>query len=137
MGSEYVKKSKRAFCFEVYVSNMYIGAQMIDKEIVERVDEWLDNNVDVTYKRQPMAQDWARICKGIEEMGETVAELILMTGQNPRKPRNREAFTHMLNEMADTALTFIYGIQHFTKNINWTEEILINAQKKNFTRASE
>ena len=64
---------------------------MIYPEIVTIVDAWLDANVSSEYKAQPLAQHWARICKGIEENGESVAELILMTGQNPSKPKDPNA----------------------------------------------
>jgi hypothetical protein len=53
-------------------------------EMIRDVDLWLDSDVSPVYKEQPLAQDWARICKETEEKGESIAELILATGQNPR-----------------------------------------------------
>jgi hypothetical protein len=87
------------------------------------MDAWLDENVSDEYKAQPLAQDWARVCKLFEEGGESIDELIGFTGQNPRKGLygTRES---MLNELADTALTAIYAIQHFTKDVSETLRIV-------------
>jgi hypothetical protein len=92
---------------------------------IEFVDRWLDDNVSPIYKEQPLAQDWARISKGIEELGESVDAFIGETGQNPRKGlyASRE---DTLKELADTALTAIYAIQHFTKESGLTWNILID-----------
>ncbi len=46
---------------------------------VAAVDAWLDDKVGQDYKDQPLAQDWARVCKETEEKGESIAELILAT----------------------------------------------------------
>lgn len=88
--------------------------------IVEEVDAILDANVSAIYKEQPLAQHWARVAKAGEEAGEAVDALILWTGQNPRKPQNDAAFDSLLDELADTALTGIYGMQHFTKDAEET-----------------
>src|SRR5690348_16606372 len=87
----------------------------IDWQIVEQVDEWLDAAVAPAYMNQPMAQDWARVAKVGEELGEAIRNLIGMTGQNPRKGFDRAA-TDLLDELADTALTAIFAMQHITKN---------------------
>lgn len=102
--------------------------------IVERVDEILDSQVSQIYKDQPLAQDWARVAKIAEEIGEAVAELILHTGQNPRKGSDPDAFMRMLNELADCAMTPIYAIQHFTKDISLTRTVMRNAQDKHYVR---
>jgi len=107
---------------------------MIDPGIVERVDAILDENVSPIYKDQPLAQDWARISKETEEKGESIAELILATGQNPRKPQDPDAYRRLLMELADRALTSIYALQHFTKDINLTTYILSKAQHKHEAR---
>jgi hypothetical protein len=107
---------------------------MINKNIVTAVDEWLDSNVSEVYVNQPLAQHWARISKVIEELGETISEIISFTGQNPRKPSNSDAYNKILEELADTAMTAIYAIQHFTKNSLTTAEILSYAQEKHFSR---
>ena len=109
---------------------------MIDKKIVETVDEWLDGHVAGEYLSQPLAQDWARVSKVIEECGEAIAELILCTGQNPRKPLDPTAYQRLLQELADTAMTGIYAIQHFTKDINKTEFIMTTAQLKHYNRVT-
>lgn len=103
---------------------------MISKINVEAIDAWLDKNVSSPYTSMSLAQDWARVAKISEEAGEAIAELILLTGQNPRKGTHPEAYRRLLMELADTALTAIYAIQHFTKNIDETEIILIDAQVK-------
>ena len=107
---------------------------MIDKKIVENVDRILDEKVSAIYKNQPLAQDWARVAKIVEEAGEAVNELILSTGQNPRKGTDDEAYIRLLRELADTAMTGIYAIQHFTKDINITEQIMLDAQHKHESR---
>ena len=116
-----------------------IDSDTIDWQIVEIVDKWLDGNVSNQYKDQPLAQDWARICKLIEEMGETVSNLILFTGQNPRKqcinPDVTE--TEMLLEMADVVMTGILGIQHFTKDIWITKQIIQSSMTKIGNRVNE
>lgn len=91
--------------------------------IVE-INEWLDSNVHPDYKEQPLAQDAMRIMKIGEELGEAVAEFILFTGQNPRKPQDEEAEGRLLNELADVACTAVLAIQHFTGDFADTEEIL-------------
>jgi hypothetical protein len=103
---------------------------MIDPKIVQKVDFILDMKVSGMYKYQPLAQDWARVAKVAEELGETIAELILFTGQNPRKNQDPEAYYRLLAELADTAMTGIYAIQHFTKDIAETEAVMRSAQAK-------
>src|SRR5215469_5437681 len=105
----------------------------IDWQIIHRVDEWLDENVSQEYKDQPLAQDWARISKGIEELGEAVDAQIGVTGQNPRKgvyatPEER------LDELADQALTAILAMQHFKKNTSEVRQILLHKQELLYQR---
>ena len=107
---------------------------MIDPGIVERVDHILDSRVSEIYRQQPLAQDWARVCKYEEEHGESIAELILATGQNPRKGTDPEARPRLLAELADRALSAVYAIQHFTKDVTATEAILKAAQQKHESR---
>ena len=113
---------------------------MIDKQIVTDVDFILDGLVSPQYKLQPLAQDWARVAKVQEECGEAIAELILATGQNPRKPQSDSerslAYERLLLELADTAMTAVYAIQHFTKDSDLTTHILMKAQTKHITRLS-
>lgn len=94
-------------------------------EVVD-VDDWLDTDFGAgeRYQREPLAQDWARVAKIAEETGEAIAELILLTGQNPRKGKDPEARERMLNEMADVALTAILGMQHFTKDAEETRRLV-------------
>ena len=104
---------------------------------VEIIDAWLDDKVSPEYKAQPLAQDWARICKETEEKGEAIAELILATGQNPRKGRDPAATARLLEEMADRAWTCILGIQHFTKDAHATGHILDERLKRIRARVPE
>lgn len=110
---------------------------MIDAEIVARVDSILDRQVAQIYKDQPLAQDWARIAKLAEELGETISELILDTGQNPRKARDPEAYARMLDELADTAMTAVYALQHFTKDARLTAFIMQRAQERHLNRLEQ
>jgi hypothetical protein len=107
---------------------------MINPAIVECVDRTLDEQVADEYKNQPLAQDWARVAKDKEEHGEAIAELILATGQNPRKGRDPAAMERLVAELADRAMTSVYAIQHFTKDVRVTEHILRVAQEKHHDR---
>lgn len=104
---------------------------------VMAVDRWLDDAVADTYKDQPIAQHWGRIAKVIEELGEAIAELILWTGQNPRKGQDPEARERLLAELGDTAMTGIFAIQHITKDPERTWEIISAAFTKAHKRAIE
>ena len=90
---------------------------------VELLDAHLDAGVAETYKDQPLAQDWARVAKLVEEAGEAIQALIACTGQNPRKGVCGNV-DDLLDELADAALTGIYAIQHFTKNVRVTQTII-------------
>jgi hypothetical protein len=99
----------------------------IDWQIIRYVDNWLDEELPNHYKDQPLAQDWARIAKVIEELGEAIAAMIGATEQNPRK-----GVTHhrddILKELMDVVMTGILAVQHFTKDTNATREILREKQ---------
>lgn len=103
---------------------------MISPDAVAYVDRILDEQVSVLYKNAPLAQDWARTAKVAEEAGEAIAELILLTGQNPRKGYDPEARERLIRELADTALTAVFAIQHFTKDSTLTGMALSEAQDK-------
>lgn len=92
--------------------------------IVEWMDNYLDEGVSGAYKEQPLAQDWARVTKLAEEVGEAVDALIGITGQNPRKGEYGSQ-EDLLSELADVALTGIYAMQHFHKDIDVTMERLL------------
>jgi hypothetical protein len=110
------------------------GDAMINPGMIVAVDEWLDRDTAQVYKDQPLAQDLIRAFKVIEESGEAMAEFILCTGQNPRKPQDDSARERFLQEMADAALSLIYGIQHFTKDIGLTRQYIVGAQYKHAGR---
>ena len=91
---------------------------------IVRIDKWLDDNVSEEYKAQPLAQDWARVAKMTEELGEAIDAFIGLTGQNPRKGYYGTR-DDLLDELADAALASILAIQHFTKDEAETVVILI------------
>lgn len=97
---------------------------ILSDSLIELIDNWLDEGVAEKYKDQPMAQDWARVSKIAEEVGEAIAELILATGQNPRKGHHPEHMTNLMQELADVVMTGILAIQHFTKDIELTRNLL-------------
>src|SRR5215472_1037378 len=106
----------------------YLETDTLDWQVIYNVDKWLDEGIPDIYKDQSMAQDWARVSKVIEELGEAVAAMIGYTGQNPRK-----GMTHtkedMVYELADVAMTAILAIQHFTKADDVTRGILRRKQE--------
>jgi NTP pyrophosphatase (non-canonical NTP hydrolase) len=104
--------------------------------IIRNVDRWLDAEVAGEYAAQPLGQDWARVAKTAEEVGEAIAALIAMTGQNPRKGVCG-TLGDLLGELGDTAVTAIFAIQHFTKDETRTAEIVIAAMEKAGARAEK
>lgn len=106
-------------------------------DAIRVIDEWLDGEVSIPYKEQELAQDWARVAKVTEEIGEAIAQLIWWTGQNPRKPMDFTAKHRMTDELADTAMTAILAIQHFTKDDVTTNGILSAALTRIYGRARD
>lgn len=102
----------------------YLDEDTINWYSVAAIDEYLDSGASDKYRNQPLAQDWARVSKVIEELGEAISEMILYTGQNPRKGTVPEAREYMLNELGDVAFTAILAIQHFTKDADKTRDII-------------
>lgn len=101
--------------------------------LVEAMDAWLDENCGQAYKDQPLAQDWARVAKGAEELGEAIDALIGITEQNPRKGMYGTR-DDLLIELADQCLTGIYAIQHFTKDTDATWFIVTNRAEHHAAR---
>lgn len=99
------------------------------KTIIETVDIHLDTLCHNDYVEQPLAQDWARVSKIGEELGEAIEALILYTGQNPRKGKSGNVGL-LLAELADVHCTAILAIQHFTKNIDTTTMIVVESYEK-------
>lgn len=50
----------------------------MDYVAIEVIDYWLDQSVGLEYIKQPLAQDWARISKVAEELGEAINERIVL-----------------------------------------------------------
>lgn len=113
----------------------YIPEDTIDWQVIRYVDLWLDEEVPAHYQGT-LAQDWARISKIGEELGEAIQAFIGFTGQNPRKGETH-TMDQVLNELADTALTAIFAMQHLTKDDHEVREILRNKQAFIYRRAIE
>lgn len=107
---------------------------LLSSSMIEDVDRILDEKVAEKYQIESLAQDWARVAKITEEAGEAISELILATGQNPRKPRDLEAWDRMLDELCDVTLTGILAIQHFTKDMDGTARLLTLKLERTWTR---
>jgi hypothetical protein len=104
--------------------------------MITEIDKWLDDYTGSMYREQPLAQDWARVNKIGEELGEVIAELILWTGQNPRKSISSIAKERMLYELADVVATATLAIQHFTKDEKETTAIISANWMKIYERIS-
>lgn len=104
--------------------------------IIHLVDRWLDSEVAPGYQEQPLAQDWARVTKAGEEVGEAIDALIGFTGQNPRKG-TYGSLDDLLKELGDIAMTGMFAIQHFTKDTAWTASVIGAALEKAAARAAE
>jgi len=93
---------------------------------IESLDKWLDESeLPEPYRSQPGMQDWARISKIAEELGEAIQAFIGATGQNPRKGITHD-MDDVLEEIADVIITGYCAIQHFTKNSIQTHKIVDN-----------
>jgi hypothetical protein len=97
--------------------------------MLKNINEWLDDETGIEYHDQPLAQDWARVSKIGEELGEAISELILWTEQNPRKPYDPEAYVRLRDELADVIITAMLALQHFTKDIAITQNIIADKIK--------
>lgn len=109
--------------------------EMMDelRQLVEWMDTDLDGHVPNRYKDQPLAQDWARTAKVVEEAGEALDALIGITGQNPRKGEYG-SMSDLLTELADVTLTGLYAMQHFTKNGDSTIGVLMDRARHHRAR---
>lgn len=104
--------------------------------IIRNVDEWLDAEVSPGYQGQPLAQDWARVAKVAEEVGEAVDALIGCTGQNPRKG-HYGTLDDLFGELGDVVVTGMFAIQHFSKDETRTAAVIMGALEKAAKRAAE
>jgi NTP pyrophosphatase (non-canonical NTP hydrolase) len=95
----------------------------VDWQAVEVIDRWLDAYAGLQYQDQPLAQDWARLSKVAEELGEAIQAFIGYTGQNPRKGIVNSK-DDVLDELADVVFTGILCVQHFTKDSQEVRDIL-------------
>lgn len=102
-----------------------------EREELAELIVWADAHLDACasdgYKAEPLAQDWARVAKASEEVGEAIDALIGISGQNPRKGKYG-TIDDLLNELADVALTGMYAMQHFTKNGDAIDRVLARAR---------
>jgi hypothetical protein len=106
---------------------------------LDGIDVHLDSQVAPEYQAQPLAQDWARVSKVIEELGEVIGNLILYTGQNPRKRARGDnaSLDDVLGELADVAITAMLGMTHFTKDGARTWEIVCSKLEATYQRINE
>jgi NTP pyrophosphatase (non-canonical NTP hydrolase) len=101
----------------------YLEGDTIDWEAVERIDNWLDAYAGSRYQDEPLAQDWARLAKVIEELGEAISAFIGYTGQNPRKGVTHDK-NDVLEELADVVFTGVFCLQHFCKEKETVRDLL-------------
>ena len=115
-----------------------LGAGTLERvlEIIRNVDKWLDAEAGPGYDERSLAQDWARVAKASEEVGEAIEALIAMTGQNPRKGVCG-SLDDLLGELGDVAMTAMFAIQHFTKDEQQTGVVIMKALEKAAARAAE
>lgn len=107
-----------------------------DEDVIAWVSDHLDRLAGKLYQDQPLAQDWARVSKVQEELGEAIGELILATDQNPRKQGLGDR-ARLHDELADTALTAIFALQHFTGNALTTSRLLGEKLEAIYVRAQQ
>jgi len=105
--------------------------------MITAVDTWLDTECGPAYREQPLAQTWARIVKYQKEHGEAIAELILATGQNPRKPADPAARDRLCGELADRMCASFGGIMHLVKDADVAWVFFRNALAKAADRAAK
>ena len=86
---------------------------METSKLVSEISEYLDKYTGPLYQEQPLAQDWARISKVSEELGEAIQEFIGVTGQNPRKGYHG-SYQTVIKELLDTCATGLLAVEHFT-----------------------
>lgn len=80
---------------------------------IRDIDAWIDRCVSPIYRDQPLAQDWARLSKIGEELGEAIQAFIGMTGQNPRKGVTN-GLDKVLDELSDVVITAVLCMTHLT-----------------------
>ncbi len=105
------------------------------KRQITAVDAWLDGECGPSYKAQPLAQTWARVVKYQEEHGEAIADLILATGQNPRKPADPAARDRLCEELGDRMSASFGAIMHLVKDADEAWLYFRNALAKAADRA--
>lgn len=79
---------------------------------IARLSKWIDA---ANAHRDPEARTWGRMAKVAEEAGEVITEMILRTGQNPRKPQTAND-NALLKENLDVAITALGNVEHLTGN---------------------
>jgi len=95
---------------------------------ITAADAWLDSAASPEYRTNPLAQRWHRLTKVCAEAGEVWEAVETATGGNPRKARTRDE--KILEELADTAMAALLGIQHETKDVAITWSIFLAAAAK-------
>lgn len=76
------------------------------------LSKWVD---DYNSWRDTETQAWGRVSKIGEEFGEVIQAMIGWTDQNPRKGQTH-TIEHVIDELADVAITALGAIEHLTDN---------------------
>lgn len=75
-----------------------------------RLSRWVDEHPR-NAGRDREALGWHRVTKAVEEAGEALAEWLLFTGGNPRKPEG-STVEPVIEELLDTAVAALGAIEH-------------------------
>lgn len=87
---------------------------MSANENLRRLSEWIDN-APINVEQSQEARLWGRTAKVAEEAGEVISEVVLLTGQNPRKAYGGNVLD-LEAEMYDVAITALGAIWHLYDN---------------------
>lgn len=91
-------------------------SEQFSGEQLAALSEWIDRH---NAHKPEQQQLWERTAKVGEEFGEVVAEMILLTNQNPRKPApddEHEVRNRVIDELLDVAVTALGAVEHMIDN---------------------
>lgn len=95
-----------------FTDGLVADSTRISAARVVALSRWVDE-APANAALPPEALTWLRIAKLSEEVGETVAALIAVTGSNPRKGVHG-TMNQVAKELLDTALTALCAYEHVT-----------------------
>lgn len=87
---------------------------MTTNENLRRLSEWIDGS-PVIREQSMEARLWRRTAKVAEDTGGMIAEVVYLTGQNPRKSYTGSVFA-LEGELYDVAITALGAIWHLNDN---------------------